>query len=128
MGGWILLQKRSPISTLTWILTLSLIPVLGFFIYYLFGPKKIIRHRLSRRRSKQIVERNYAIWSSFIQTEDFPDAYKSMARLIFNTTNIPLCHSMDYRLLSGGEKTYDAIFEAIDKAEKYILLEYYIFE
>lgn len=128
MGGWILLQKRSPVSTLTWILTLSFIPVLGFFIYYLFGPKKIIRHRLSRSRSRQIVERNYAIWSPFIQTEDFPDAYKSMARLIFNITNIPLCHPMDYRLLSGGEKTYDVIFEAIDKAEKYILLEYYIFE
>ncbi len=128
IGGWILLQKRSPVSTLTWILTLSFIPVLGFFIYYLFGPKKIIRHRLSRRRSKQIVDRNYARWDPFIQSEDFPEEYKSMARLIFNITNIPLCHSMDYRLLSGGEQTYEAIFDAIRKAEKYILLEYYIFE
>ncbi|MFA5703346.1 MAG: cardiolipin synthase [Advenella sp.] len=128
IGGWILLQKRSPISTLTWILTLSFIPVLGFFIYYLFGPKKIIRHRLSRRRSRQIVDRNYAIWDPYIQSEDFPEEYKSMARLIFNITNIPLCHSMDYRLLSGGEKTYDAIFEAIRRAKNYILLEYYIFE
>jgi len=30
--------------------------------------------------------------------------------------------------LSGGEKTYDAIFEAIRRAKNYILLEYYIFE
>ncbi len=128
IGVWILLQKRSPVSTLTWILTLSFIPVLGFFIYYLFGPKKIIRHRLSRRSSRLIVERNYALWNRFVQHDGLPEEYQSMARLVFNTTNIPLCHSLDYRLLSGGEQTYDAIFDAIRKARKYILLEYYIFE
>src|SRR5690606_1709835 len=33
-----------------------------------------------------------------------------------------------YQLLSGGEKTYDRIFDAVRAARHYILLEYYIFE
>src|SRR5690606_33023345 len=38
IGLWVVLQKRPPVSTLTWILFLSFVPVVGFVIYYFFGP------------------------------------------------------------------------------------------
>ena len=38
LGGWIVLQKRSPVATLGWLLALGALPYIGFFIYYLFGP------------------------------------------------------------------------------------------
>ena len=41
IGTWVVMQKRPPISTLSWILFLSFVPVLGFVIYYFLGPKKI---------------------------------------------------------------------------------------
>src|SRR5690606_5861635 len=52
LGGWIILQKREPVATLSWLLGLALLPYLGFFIYHVFGPQRIRRQRLRRARSR----------------------------------------------------------------------------
>ena len=51
--GWIVLQKREPVATLTWVLSLALLPYLGYLIYFLLGPQKISRQRMRRLRSRQ---------------------------------------------------------------------------
>jgi cardiolipin synthase len=33
LSGWIVLQKRPPLATLTWIFALAALPYLGFVIY-----------------------------------------------------------------------------------------------
>ncbi|HLM54316.1 MAG TPA: PLDc N-terminal domain-containing protein, partial [Pseudoxanthomonas sp.] len=50
--AWIVLQKREPAATLSWVLSLATLPYFGYLIYYLFGPQKITRQRLRRRRSR----------------------------------------------------------------------------
>ena len=32
LGGWIVLQKREPVATLSWLLGLALLPYVGFLI------------------------------------------------------------------------------------------------
>ena len=51
LGGWIVLQKRAPVATLSWLLGLAALPYVGFFVYLVFGPQRIRRHRLRRARS-----------------------------------------------------------------------------
>ena len=41
LSVWVVLQKRAPVSTIGWILSLALLPVLGFVIYYFFGPQRL---------------------------------------------------------------------------------------
>ncbi|RZA12968.1 MAG: hypothetical protein EOP93_21085, partial [Lysobacteraceae bacterium] len=45
LGLWIVLQKREPAATLSWLVSLAALPYIGFAIYYVFGPQKITRHR-----------------------------------------------------------------------------------
>ena len=52
LGLWIVLQKREPAATLSWLISLALLPYIGFGIYYLLGPQKITRHRARRRRHR----------------------------------------------------------------------------
>ena len=52
LGGWIILQKREPVATISWLLGLALLPYVGFIIYHYLGPQRIVRHRLRRARSK----------------------------------------------------------------------------
>src|SRR4249919_1618754 len=52
LAGWILLQKREPIATLSWLLSLALLPVIGLLVYHFFGPQRIRRQRLKRLRSR----------------------------------------------------------------------------
>ena len=46
LGIWIVLQKREPVATLSWLMALALLPYVGFLIYFLLGPQKITRQRL----------------------------------------------------------------------------------
>ena len=48
LGVWIVLQKREPVATLSWLLSLAMLPYLGYLIYFLLGPQKITRQRLRR--------------------------------------------------------------------------------
>ena len=50
LATWIVLQKREPIATLSWVLSLALLPVVGFLIYHFLGPTRIERQRVLRTR------------------------------------------------------------------------------
>ena len=128
IGLWVVLQKRPPVSTLTWILFLSFVPALGFVIYYFFGPKKITRNKINRSISKHLIERDDTLWNVRIQPSGLTEQQRPIHDLALQITHYPLSYATSYQLLSGGEKTYDRIFEAVRKAEHYIFLEYYIFE
>ena len=54
--AWIVLQKREPVATLSWLLSLALLPYIGYLIYFLLGPQRIKRHQLRRTRSREGVE------------------------------------------------------------------------
>lgn len=128
LGSWVVLQKRPPVSTLTWILFLSFVPVLGFVIYYFFGPKKITRNKINRSLSKRLIERDDTLWNVPIQPSNLTEQQSSLHDLALQITHYPLSYATSYQVLSGGEKTYDRIFEAVRQARYYIFLEYYIFE
>ena len=128
MGIWVVLQKRPPVSTLTWILFLSFVPALGFVIYYFFGPKKITRNRLDRKVSKRLIERDNRIWNVRIKPTDLSQDQHALHALALQITNYPLSYATSYQVLSGGESTYDHIFAAVRAARHYIFLEYYIYE
>ena len=52
LSVWIVMQKRSPVSTMSWILSLALLPFAGFVIYYFLGPQRLKKQRIKRLRSR----------------------------------------------------------------------------
>ena len=59
LGLWIVLQKREPAATLSWLVSLAALPYVGFAIYYLLGPQKITRHRARRLRHRASLAREH---------------------------------------------------------------------
>ena len=53
LGAWILLEKRSPVATLAWLLALVALPGVGFVVYFFLGPRRLRRRRLKRLRASQ---------------------------------------------------------------------------
>jgi cardiolipin synthase A/B len=126
---WIVLQKRPPISTLSWILSLALLPYVGFLIYYVIGPQRLRRQRLRKMRLKTAI--NSAAEIEHLQKEHREHVPADAAQQISlgqATTGFPVstCSALD--LLVDGAQTYDAIFAAIRAAKHHVHLEYYIFE
>ena len=52
LTGWIVMQKRAPAATLGWILSLALLPYIGFAIYYFLGPQRLRKNRSRRLRNQ----------------------------------------------------------------------------
>jgi len=116
LGGWIVLQKRAPVATLSWLLGLAALPYVGFVVYIVFGPQRIRRHRLRRARS-------HVSLPAAVGDEDVVE----LATLGQATSGLPPGTARDVRLLVDGAATYDALLEAVRGARHHVHLEYYIF-
>ncbi|NDK38849.1 cardiolipin synthase [Pseudoxanthomonas gei] len=118
--GWIVLQKREPVATLTWVLSLALLPYLGYLIYFLLGPQKINRQRLRRHRSRKGLE-------SHDVSAAFDDGGSELALLGQATTGLAPSSATSAQLLIDGAATYDALIDAVSSATNHVHLEYYIY-
>lgn len=128
LSVWIVMQKRAPVSTMSWILSLALLPFAGFVIYYFLGPQRLKKQRLKRLRSRAIAQAPADVATLREAAERAPPALRQMAALGTAACGLPVSSATAADLLSGGASTFDAIFEAIGSARDHIHLEYYIFE
>lgn len=117
LGGWIVLQKRTPVATLSWLLGLAALPYVGFLVYLVLGPQRIRRHRLRRARSHV----------SLPEPGGADGGAMELATLAQATSGLPASTATDVRLLVDGGATYDALLEAVRGARHHVHLEYYIF-
>jgi cardiolipin synthase len=122
LAGWIVLQKREPIATLSWLLSLALLPVLGLVIYHFLGPQRIKRQRLRRSRSRASLDDTLP---AGLQASD---DCTTIARLGRAATGFSPSTATRLDLLVGGGATFDALVEAIGQARHHLHVEYYIFE
>ena len=120
LTGWIMLQKREPVATLSWILSLAALPYLGLFIYYLLGPQKVKRQRLRRGRSRSGMEHYSSVCP--------PDAdCTELAKIAQATTGLAPSSATELEWLVDGATTYRTLLAAVAKARDHVHLEYYIF-
>ncbi|MDP9898963.1 cardiolipin synthase [Variovorax ginsengisoli] len=128
LSVWIVMQKRAPVSTMSWILSLALLPFGGFIVYYFLGPQRLKKQRLKRLRSR-VNAQAQADGTVFRHAiSDVPTAVRQLAALGTAACGIPVSSATRAELLSGGAATFDAIFAAIHAATDHIHLEYYIYE
>ncbi|HEY0335380.1 MAG TPA: cardiolipin synthase [Stenotrophomonas sp.] len=120
IAGWIALQKREPVATLSWLLCLAALPYLGLLIYYLLGPQKVKRQRLRRGRSRSGMEHYSSVCP--------PDSdCTELAKIAQSTTGLPPSTATSVQWLVDGGATYAAVLKAIADARDHLHLEYYIF-
>jgi cardiolipin synthase A/B len=120
LSVWIVLQKREAAATLSWVLALSFLPVLGFLIYHFFGPQRIKRQRLKRIRSRAKLDASTG-HRNLIHSS-------ALMKLIEACTGFASSNVQSVKLLINGANTFNALCDAIEKAKHHIHLEYYIFE
>ena len=125
---WIVMQKRAPLSTMSWVLSLALLPFAGFVVYYFLGPQRLKKQRLKRLRSRARVEGAKDMGLLRETAVDAPPALRQLAEVGTAACGLPVSSATAVALLSGGARTFDAIFEAVRNARDHIHLEYYIFE
>ena len=120
LGGWIILQKREPAATLSWLMSLAFLPYVGFLIYYLLGPQKIERHRLRRAR-------RHVKLAAIDDESDNPE-YAELQRMVQATTGFTPASARRIELLVDGGHKYPRLLADIAAAEREVHAEYYIYD
>lgn len=128
LGMWVILQKRAPVATLSWILVLALLPYVGFLIFYFLGPQRMRKRSAQYWRTGTRQYLSDEMQAMQARTRNAPAALIEVARLGVGSNGIYPCSAQQVRLLTSGADTFDAILAAIAQAKHHVHLEYYIYE
>jgi cardiolipin synthase len=127
-SAWVIMQRRSPVATIGWIIALILMPIVGLVIYRVFGPMRVQRQRLKRLLGRA---RLGAQQERLALREEYPDAplwALQHTRLIEHASGIPLSTAHGVELLFDGVATLKSMLAAVRTARHHVHLEYYIYE
>lgn len=118
----------NPIYKLMWICILSLLPVIGSFVYLFWGDRKI-----TKRKVKQIeiaTEKINIAKKSFENHCVSPDILsggeKASAKYLLNCANAPVFGETEAEYFSNGEAFFERLKDELNKAERFIFMEYFI--
>lgn len=124
----LMLENRSPQHTLVWMYVLLFLPVAGY-LFYLFSGQLYLKGYLFKRKRWRDREE----WKRLMKQEDAPDVsflndnQRSFALFVNESALTPMTTSTKATILKNGEQTFQAIKKELQRAERYIHMEYYIF-
>ncbi|MDC6389042.1 cardiolipin synthase [Maribacter sp. PR1] len=123
--------KRST-KMISWSLAIIILPFLGPILYYLFGinRRKFKLFRLKQTEKRKLYSETYKeLKGGEKSVHEFEDyKHNKIATLIRENSYFAPYENNKIELLNDGEEAFGAIFDAIEKAEKFIHLQYYILE
>ncbi|HML37621.1 MAG TPA: cardiolipin synthase [Bacillota bacterium] len=127
---WILNKRENPAYKIAWIIPIMIFPIFGG-LFYLFlngnrtGNKTKEKMNAIRQQTLECLETNEEV-SERLERED-PDAAKQ-SRYIQRYAGYPLFLNEEAEYLSSGEEKFERLMEELEKAERYIFLEYFIIQ
>lgn len=127
-------DTRNSTKTVAYVLAILFLPVIGMIIYYSFGlnyrKKKLYSRKLIKdRRSAEEVAERIAHYNQLVLDSDLlPKGYEQVARYHGSSSPLALTSGNKVQILKNGERKFPRMFEAMEKAQHHIHLEYYIYE
>ncbi|MBR5535997.1 MAG: cardiolipin synthase [Clostridia bacterium] len=126
---FIINERCNPSIKMAWIVFIYVTPVFGSILYILIGgksPRKRLRNACEGAEKRNCVYRipqREAAEKLKAEDECLYVQSKYLAALDF-----PVCENTDASYYSSGEEAFPYMLEAIEKAEKFIFLEYFIID
>ena len=124
----IFFQRKESSTRFAWILVLAFLPVIGFFLYLLFGHSYVRKERFAFSESAvKDIHQYLATQLERADSLDLDRRYVQMVRLNLVNDESPLTDDNAVRVYTNGAEKYHDLRQDIAGAEKYIHLLYFIF-
>lgn len=128
-------QRGNPLKTISWLLVVLLLPILGIIIYFFFGQnyrKQKIFSRKGLRDLERISELNVHKIKHIDTNESLIDTKirtkRHIMKLLLNNSKSILTDRNKIDIYNSGEKAFNEIISELENASHHIHLEYYIIE
>jgi cardiolipin synthase len=124
----LVINARSSQAILAWLIALIFIPYISLLFYIFFGYTRFSAYTEAIQKSGEAFSDEMKMLAN--ELKDFtapisPD-FSVLNPLMKNMSDLTFTKGNHIRLLINGGDTYAEIFQAIEKAQHYILLQYYI--
>ncbi len=120
--------SRTPQASIGWSLALIVFPYLAIPLFLIFGESRFSGYILAG--SGESKDLDHALERTRKALEPFsarlPDRYYDAELLAVNLRGLPATRGNTTRLLIDGEETFGAIFQAIDSATDYVVVQFFI--
>ncbi len=115
--------SRTPQAAVGWVVFLLAAPYLAVVVYAFLGPHRYASRARARRESRALFEDHRSDWPDAAHN----DPLAINLRPFESVAGLPVVRGNSGRILIDGQETFDALFEVIDAAEHYLLVQFYIY-
>ncbi|WP_111493836.1 MULTISPECIES: cardiolipin synthase [Marinobacter] len=124
----ILLNYRTAQGAIAWIVALMAFPYITLPLFVLFGRNRFAGYVRARRSGDEALNQLLSVFENEERLTRIPDAKDPSPelRVLTKLVNQPFSRGNACTLLRDGKATFEALFEAMENARDYILLEFYI--
>jgi cardiolipin synthase A/B len=122
-----LLYKRDPRAVWGWIAVCLLVPLAGAFLYWAFGINRVHARAMRLRGAEHTSGGSRPPLELPVDTGLHPTELMELVRIGQAVSYRPLASSNAIEALENGEQAYPAMLDAIERAQKQVLLATYIF-
>jgi cardiolipin synthase len=121
------MHTRTPQGAIAWIMSLLTFPYLAVPAYWVFGRRKFSGYVSQRRALHHRLDERTGQYIKNLKDRDLlahPDRHEAL--LVEKLAKLPATQGNDAELLVDGEATFRSIFEGIENARDYVLVQFYI--
>jgi len=121
------MRARTSQGAIAWVLSLNTIPIVSLPAYWVLGRTTFQGYVLARQQDdselSHIASKNMRDKDEFLS--DLSSNYPAV-RAAELLADLPLSKNNSTELLIDGEATFESIFEGIEQASEYVLVQFYI--
>lgn len=122
-----IMSTRTPQGTIAWAVSLIALPYVSVPAYWVFGRDKFRGYVLARQNELELIDDVIRQANNQITPVTAPDEWRSgVIAGAEKLARIPLTGGNKVNLLIDGDATFASIFDGIDAAEEYVLVQFYI--
>ncbi|WP_353807448.1 cardiolipin synthase [Agromyces sp. SYSU T00194] len=121
-------RNRKPTAGMAWLLAIFFIPFIGVLFFLLIGNPKLPKHRREKQSEvdRYIRESTHGM-ERVTSTDGWPVWFEGLVRMNRNLGSMPLIGGNSATLIDDYEASILAMADAIDRAKRFVHVEFYIF-
>lgn len=125
-------ERREPRAVWAWLLVLYFLPGIGFLMYLILG-QNMNKDRMFRIKeiedvvNSEIRKQSEEVKNEIEMTESYETkGYRELAYYNLRTSGGVYTEDNDVTIYTDGHEKFDALIEEMERAQKYIHMQYYI--
>lgn len=123
----VILDNRNPVKTMAWILVLMFLPIVGLVFYFFFGRSQRRERIIGKKSYGRLLKKPMAEYLAQ-DSSALPQEYDRLVKLFQHTNQALPFEGNRVDTFTSGYSMIQALLRELQKAEKHIHLEFYIFE